>query len=223
MPNRDYHAHRQSYEMGALTDEFLTHNPLILFQSWMDDAFEKQVDEPTAMTLCTVDENQRPHARIVLLKAFNEQGFIFYTHYASAKGHQIDANPHAALNFFWPQLERQVRVEGTIEKLSAEASDIYFQSRPLDSQLGAYISHQSQPINSRAELEQRMVQAKTEFEDKPVPRPSHWGGYSLTATKIEFWQGRPNRLHDRLHFQKDPLNNHTPSGTGSWLAERLCP
>jgi pyridoxamine 5'-phosphate oxidase len=217
MPNRDYHAHRQSYEMSALTDDFLSHNPLILFQSWMDDAFEKKVDEPTAMTLCTVDEDQKPHARIVLLKAFNEQGFIFYTHYASAKGNQLEANPQGALNFFWPQLERQVRVEGRITKISPEASDTYFQSRPIDSQLGAYISHQSQAVAHREELEQRMAQAKLSFQDKPVPRPPHWGGYALSANYIEFWQGRPNRLHDRLSFKKDPDNNQ------AWLSQRLCP
>ncbi|UQB42764.1 pyridoxamine 5'-phosphate oxidase [Thiomicrospira microaerophila] len=215
MPNRDYHAHRQSYEMGALSDEFLQHNPLILFQQWMDDAFEKKVDEPTAMTLSTVDQLNRPHSRIVLLKAFNEQGFVFYTHYASDKGVQVGLNPSGALTFFWPQLERQVRVEGLIDKMTSEASDSYFQSRPKDSQLGAYISQQSQTVASREELEQRMEQAKNQFKDKPVPRPDHWGGYYLKPDYIEFWQGRPNRLHDRLSFSKQPNQ--------AWLSRRLCP
>lgn len=215
MPNRDYHAHRQSYEMGALSDEFLQQNPLILFQQWMDDAFEKKVDEPTAMTLSTVDKLNRPHSRIVLLKAFNEQGFVFYTHYASDKGVQIEFNPSGALTFFWPQLERQVRVEGVVDKMSSEASDSYFQSRPKDSQLGAYISQQSQTVASREELEQRMEQAKNQFKDKPVPRPKHWGGYYLKPDYIEFWQGRPNRLHDRLSFSKQPNQ--------AWLSKRLSP
>lgn len=184
---------------------------------------KKKVDEPTAMTLSTVDNNLQPHSRIVLLKAFNEEGFIFYTHYASDKGKQIESSPRAALNFFWPQLERQVRVEGIVEKMSAQASDTYFQSRPLDSQLSAYISQQSQEVTSRDELEQRMAQAKIDYQGKPVPRPEHWGGYCLTADYIEFWQGRPNRLHDRLSFKKDPANTQTLPGRQAWLSARLCP
>lgn len=217
MPNRDYHDKRQSYELGELTDDYLLSQPLELFQQWMDDAFEKNIAEPAAMTLATVDEAQQPHARVVLLKAFDKAGFIFYTHYESAKGRDLMASNHAALSFFWPQLERQIRIEGLVERISAEASDRYFHSRPLDSQLSAYISRQSQTVSCRQELNERMEHAKKEFAGKLIPRPKSWGGYCLQPTRFEFWQGRPNRLHDRIQFSIQPTDNQ------AWLSARLSP
>lgn len=217
MPNRDYHDHRQSYELGELSDQFLNANPLELFQNWMDDAFEKQVAEPTAMTLATVDAAQQPHARIVLLKAFDAEGFVFYTHYESAKGRELITSKRAALNFFWPELERQVRIEGLVEKIAPADSDRYFQSRPIDSQLSAYISKQSQTVDNRATLEQRMQEAQQQFAGKPIPRPTSWGGYRLTPKRFEFWQGRPNRLHDRIQFSIHPTDPQ------AWSSARLCP
>jgi pyridoxamine 5'-phosphate oxidase len=217
MPNRDYHNQRQNYELGVLSDDFLDANPLELFQQWMDDAFEKKVIEPTAMTLATVDATQQPHARIVLLKAFDKEGFVFYTHYESAKGRELITSKRAALSFFWPELERQVRIEGLVEKISPEASDRYFQSRPVDSQISAYISKQSQTVPNRETLEQRMAQAKKEFAGKPIPRPATWGGYRLIPKRFEFWQGRPNRLHDRIQFSIHPTDPQ------AWSSTRLSP
>lgn len=217
MPNRDYHDHRLNYETGELGDQFLTSNPFELFQQWMDDAFSQQVDEPTAMTLATVDASQQPHSRIVLLKAFDRNGFVFYTHYESAKGRELITSKRASISFFWPKLERQIRIEGLVEKLSPDASDRYFQSRPVDSQISAYISKQSQAVASRAELEQRMEDAKQEFAGKTIPRPNNWGGYCLTPKRFEFWQGRPNRLHDRLAFTIHPTDPQ------AWSSSRLSP
>jgi pyridoxamine 5'-phosphate oxidase len=217
MPNRDYHNERKNYQLGELTDAFLSANPFQLFQQWMDEAFAAGVDEPTAMTLATVDALQQPHARIVLLKAFNEQGFIFYSHYESAKGRELVTSKRTALTFFWPKLERQIRIEGLADKLTAEESDQYFQSRPIDSQLSAYISRQSQVVESRAQLEERIEQAKKEFTDKPIPRPHNWGGYRVVPKRFEFWQGRPNRLHDRLQFTTHPTDPQ------AWSSARLSP
>lgn len=217
MPNRDYHDHRLNYQMGELSDEFLKHNPYELFQQWMDEAFENKVSEPTAMTLATVDATQQPHARIVLLKAFDRDGFVFYTHYESAKGRELITSKRAALNFFWPQLERQIRIEGLVEKIKPEDSDRYFHSRPIDSQLSAYISRQSQTVENRQVLEQRLEKAKAEFSGKTVPRPETWGGYRLIAKRFEFWQGRPNRLHDRLQFSIHPTDPQ------AWSSVRLSP
>lgn len=215
MPNRDYHAERKSYEMGALDDSFMQHNPLILLQTWFDDAFSHKVDEPTAMNLATVDANGRPHSRIVLLKQFDEAGLVFYTNYASDKGEELSANPAAAVNFFWPQLERQIRIEGRVSKISPEASDRYFQSRPLDSQLGALVSAQSQMLPNREAIEQKMNELKQQYANNAPTRPAHWGGYCLAPERIEFWQGRPNRLHDRLNF--------TRNTNGDWSGTRLSP
>lgn len=217
MPNRDYHAHRKNYQLGELNDRFKDVNPFELFQQWMDDAFENNVPEPTAMTLATVDASQQPHARIVLLKAFDRDGFIFYTHYESAKGRELITSKRAAATFFWPELERQIRIEGIVEKINPNDSDRYFQSRPIDSQLSAYISKQSQIVDSREALEQRMIDAKKELAGKPIPRPDTWGGYRLVAKRFEFWQGRPNRLHDRLQFSV-----HT-TDPQAWSCVRLSP
>jgi pyridoxamine 5'-phosphate oxidase len=215
MPNRDYHAERKSYEMGALDDRFIAHSPLLLLQTWFDDAFHHQVDEPTAMNLATVDAQGRPHSRIVLLKQLDEAGLVFYTNYASDKGEELAHNPFAALNFFWPQLERQIRIEGRVAKISPEASDRYFQSRPLDSQLGALVSAQSQKLPNRDALEQKMAELKQQYAQSAPTRPTHWGGYCLAPERIEFWQGRPNRLHDRINF--------TRQTDGAWQGQRLSP
>lgn len=217
MPNRDYHAHRKNYQLGELNDSFKDVNPFQLFQQWMDDAFENKVPEPTAMTLATVDASQQPHARIVLLKAFDRDGFIFYTHYESAKGRELITSKRAAVTFFWPELERQIRIEGIVEKINPNDSDRYFQSRPIDSQLSAFISKQSQIVDTRETLEQRMADAKKELAGKTIPRPDTWGGYRLIAKRFEFWQGRPNRLHDRLQFSV-----HT-TDPQAWSCVRLSP
>jgi pyridoxamine-phosphate oxidase len=217
MPNRDYHDHRKNYQLGELNDQYLEANPFTLFQQWMDDAFEQGVLEPTAMTLSTVDAAQQPHARIVLLKAFSSEGFLFYTHYESAKGRELITSKRAALTFFWPALERQIRLEGIVEKLSSDESDRYFQSRPRDSQISAYISKQSQTVDTRAQLEQRMQEAQQRFADQAIPRPENWGGYRFIPKRFEFWQGRPNRLHDRIQFTTHPTDPQ------AWSSTRLSP
>lgn len=167
------------------------------------------------MTLATVDEQSRPHARIVLLKGVSNEGFTFFTNYQSTKGKNIAVNPHAALVFFWPELERQVRIEGTIEKVSAAESDEYYHVRPRGSRLGAWASPQSSVIAERSVLEQNEKELATRYEGKEIPRPEHWGGYRLLPSRIEFWQGRPSRLHDRICFEKD--------NSGNWSKFRLAP
>ncbi len=204
---------RQKYEKFELLEASLATTPLEQFTLWFNDALQAAVPEPNAMTLATTTPDGHPSARIVLLKGFDENGFMFFTNYASRKGQELAANPFASLLFFWPQLERQVRLEGSIEKVSAAESDDYFQSRPLGSRIGAWVSPQSQPI-TRAELEARQL-ALTESLGAHPPRPEHWGGYRLKPDYIEFWQGRPSRLHDRLVFQR--------GDDGSWARTRLAP
>ena len=167
------------------------------------------------MTLATAGADCRPSARLVLLKGFDASGFVFYTNYESRKARELAANPWAALVFFWPQLARQVRIEGRVEPVAPHESDAYFHSRPRGSQLGAWASHQSQVISSRAVLDQRMQELTAAYQARPVPRPPYWGGYRLAPTLVEFWQGRPNRLHDRLRYRR--LED------GGWLIERLAP
>jgi pyridoxamine 5'-phosphate oxidase len=213
MPNRDFASIRSQYQRAALDWSHLEKNPLTALQNWINEAIHSNHNEPTAMVVATTDVNQQAHARVVLLKAL-DSGLVFYTNYDSPKGEELAQNPKAACTFFWAELERQVRVEGAIEKVSATESDAYFASRPRDSQLAACASRQGQVINSRADLETSFDQIGAQFDGLPIPRPANWGGYRLVATSFEFWQGRPNRLHDRLRFRL---------AGNDWACERLSP
>ena len=190
-------------------------DPIKQFEVWFNEAQEANVPESNAMMLATATNDGRPSARIVLLKGVNEHGFMFYTNYLSRKGKEITKNPVGALTFFWAGMERQVRVEGTIEKLSKEQSEKYFHSRPKDSQIGAVVSPQSQEIESREVLEKKWSGLAEEYAEKEVPKPSFWGGYILKPRMIEFWQGRPSRLHDRIAYKKIDNKN--------WKKVRLAP
>jgi pyridoxamine 5'-phosphate oxidase len=203
---------RQSYEKGILLEQDAKASPFEQFGLWFEQALEQNVPEPTTMTLATADAQGRPSARIVLLKGFDEAGFVFYTNYNSRKGQDLAVQPWASLNFFWQPLERQVRMNGLIDKVSAQESDEYFHSRPLGSRLGAWVSAQSQPTTLAA-LEANTTAVQQKYGDQP-PRPPHWGGYRLAPEYFEFWQGRPSRLHDRLTYLR--------SGT-SWALERISP
>lgn len=204
---------RQSYEKNSLLEANLAATPLEQFSKWFTEALNSNILEPTAMTLATVSATGHPSARIVLLKGFDERGFVFFTNYESRKGHELTTNPHASLLFFWPALERQIRLEGTVEKTDDKESDDYFNSRPLGSRIGAWVSPQSQPI-TRDELKKRTTAMTKSLGTKP-PRPPHWGGYRLVLSYAEFWQGRPSRLHDRLIFQLDTSHR--------WSSSRLAP
>jgi pyridoxamine 5'-phosphate oxidase len=203
---------RQSYEKGTLLEQDIKTSPFEQFTLWFNQALEQNVPEPTTMTLATADAQGRPSARVVLLKGFDEAGFVFYTNYQSRKARDLAVQPWASLNFFWQPLERQVRINGLTTKVSAQESDAYFHSRPLGSRLGAWVSAQSQPT-TLAELEANTAAVQQKYGGQP-PRPPHWGGYRLTPEYFEFWQGRPSRLHDRLTFQR--------SGTG-WALQRISP
>ena len=203
---------RQSYEKGVLLETEAAASPFEQFQRWFDQAVAAQVPEPNAMTLATVSASGQPSARTVLIKGADERGFTFFTNYASRKGEDLAANPRAALLFFWQPLERQVRIEGRMEQVSAEESDRYFHSRPPGSRIGAWASEQSRPA-TREELEARQREFHDRYGDQP-PRPPHWGGYRLVPDYFEFWQGRPSRLHDRLRY--------LPDGQG-WKIDRLAP
>ncbi len=209
----DLHNIREDYSKRELSESECDSNPITQFEQWLQEAMHSQVNEPTAVNVAAVGEDGRPNSRMVLLKEVNAQGFVFFTNYQSRKGKSFAANPFAAMTFFWPELERQVRIEGRIEKLDAAASDEYFDSRPYTSRIGAWASNQSEVISGKAMLVAKAaaVGAKHPLH---VPRPPHWGGYIVIPDRIEFWQGRPSRLHDRIQYR---LEN------GVWVKERLAP
>ncbi len=190
---------RRDYSGEELSQANVSADPFTQFGKWMDEAIAAEADEPTAMTLSTVGEDARPSSRVVLLKGFDANGFVFFTNYNSRKGRALAANPFAALNFFWPELERQVNISGSVAKVSAEESDEYFDSRPYLSRIGAWASHQSEPISSRAVIMARAAKLAVKYA-AGVPRPPHWGGFRVKPDRIEFWQGRENRLHDRIVY-----------------------
>lgn len=206
---------REEYEGERLSEQEVDADPIRQFQAWFAQALSSQVPEANAMTLATATPDGLPSARIVLLKAFNESGFTFYTNYEGRKGRELSANPRAALLFFWAQLHRQVRIEGTVERVGDAESDEYFRVRPLGSRLGAWASHQSEVIANREVLEARVRELTRRFADGEVPRPPNWGGYRVYPLAIEFWQGRADRLHDRLRYRR--------LSTDGWRIERLSP
>ena len=206
---------RKDYQFQGLSETDADRNPFKQFQLWFDQALAAQLPEPNAMTVATVTKSGKPRARIVLLKNFDERGFVFYTNYHSHKGQELADNPQAAIAFWWAELERQVRIEGRVLKVSVRESDEYFHSRPFNSRLGAWASEQRQVIESREVLEQGLQDLKTKYENQDIPRPPDWGGFRVIPTAIEFWQGRPSRLHDRLLYSL--LDD------GSWQIERLSP
>jgi pyridoxamine 5'-phosphate oxidase len=216
MDQKELQNMRQDYSSASLSEDSTKADPIKQFEKWFNEAVESQQHEPNAMTLSTATYDGRPSARIVLLKGFDTAGFSFYTNYLSRKGKEITKNPLGALTFFWGTLERQVRIEGTIEKLSKEQSDQYFHSRPRGSQIGAVASPQSQEIASRDVVEKKWEQLEAEYgDDKEIPKPSYWGGYILKPRLIEFWQGRSSRMHDRILYKKIDNKN--------WKKVRLAP
>ncbi len=205
---------RKSYERAELDEDASQADPTQQFGRWIDEAINAQVPEPNAMTLATVGAHLRPSTRVVLIKGFDAQGIVWYTNYDSPKGHQLAGNPYAALQFHWVELERVVRIEGVVEKVSGEESDAYFHSRPLDSRIGAWASPQSEVISGRGVLLANVAKYAAKFMLNP-PRPPHWGGYRLKPDTWQFWQGRKSRLHDRLRYRLD--------ASGDWVRERLAP
>ena len=207
---------RRDYTRDGLTESEAPADPLVLFRKWFDEAVhtEQLPVEANAMTLATVDSEGRPHCRVLLLKGMDDQGFTFFTNYESAKGQHLALNAFAAMTFFWPTLERQVRIEGRALKVAAAESEAYYQVRPLGSRIGAWASPQSRPITGRAELENLLEVTRQRFGDAPPSCPEHWGGYRLVPDRIEFWQGRPSRLHDRLDYRLHQ---------GAWNRQRLAP
>lgn len=206
---------RKNYAMQSLSEDSVLDHPLDQFTIWLNEAIKAEVNEPTAMVLSTVNADSKPSARVVLLKDVSEAGFVFFTNYESRKGQNLTANPFASITFFWPALERQVRIEGAVKKVDDAVSDKYFHSRPIGSQIGAWASPQSKQIESREVLEEADKNYTAQFKDAAViPRPAHWGGYQLIPDMLEFWQGRPNRLHDRIVYE---LHEN------EWLKKRLAP
>jgi len=205
---------RKEYTLAGLTEQDLDRDPIEQFKKWLQQAIEV-LPEPNAFVLATADKTGRPSARVVLLKGVDERGFTFFTNYESRKGRELAENPQAAMVFYWAPLKRQVCITGDISRLSHEESEAYFKSRPRGNRLGAWASKQSQPVPSRAELENRMRELETRYPGDDIPLPAFWGGYLLGPTRIEFWQGRPNRLHDRFCFSREAAK--------PWRLERLSP
>jgi pyridoxamine 5'-phosphate oxidase len=206
---------RIDYSRGMLTESTALPDPIAQFERWFAEACAAGIREANAMTLATAGAGGRLSARVVLLKGIDSRGFSFFTNYDSRKAREVAANPRAALCFYWQPLERQVRVEGTVEKTSREESEAYFRTRPLEAQIGAWVSRQSEVIASREELEKRQAELVARFAGAPVPLPDFWGGYRVVPETVEFWQGRPGRLHDRLRYER--------SATGAWVIRRLSP
>lgn len=205
---------RKDYQLKSLSEHEVDQNPFTQFSVWWNEAVQSDIVEVNAMALSTVTSAGRPSSRIVLLKGYDEQGFVFFTNYSSDKGQQLTQNHFAALLFFWKELERQVRIEGIVSKVSEEESDAYFNSRPAGSRLGAWASPQSQKISDREVLNNELMKFTEQFDQDNIPRPAHWGGYRVKPTRIEFWQGRSNRLHDRILYEQDNDN---------WQISRLAP
>ena len=206
---------RKEYTRTGLNETDASPDPIAQFRRWFDEALAADLHEPNAMTLASATPYGRPSARVVLLKGFDERGFVFYTNYEGRKGRELENNPQCALVFYWGELERQVRVEGRASRVAEEESERYFGSRPRGSRLGAWVSEQSRPVDSRDALEKRLRGLEAEYEGREVPRPQFWGGYRVEPEVIEFWQGRENRLHDRLVYRR--------SEGGGWRRERLQP
>jgi pyridoxamine 5'-phosphate oxidase len=205
---------RQEYMLATLDESGMYANPIDQFQQWFQEAVEAETQELNALSLATVDQDHKPHNRIVLLKGIENNQFVFYTNYQSHKGQQILANPDVSLNFLWRELQRQVRIEGYATKVDESISDAYFQTRPLESQIGAWASFQSEKLSNRAALEARYTELQEKFAGQIIPRPPHWGGFAVNAHLIEFWQGRASRLHDRIVYEK---------ADGQWHRFRLNP
>jgi pyridoxamine 5'-phosphate oxidase len=210
---------RIDYMREMLDERDVAPDPILQFEHWFDEALKAEVPEPNAMTLATADADGRPSARVVLLKGYDESGFVFFTNYASRKGRDLAVRRDAALSFFWPELERQVRIEGAVGKIGEAESTEYFASRPRPARLGAWASPQSEVIVDRTELEARFAAAEARYRDagELIPRPPHWGGYRLVPVEIEFWQGRPSRLHDRIRYRRQPQHS------SGWTIDRLAP
>jgi pyridoxamine 5'-phosphate oxidase len=206
---------RKEYTRAGLKESEADRNPIEQFRTWFDEVLTSNLHEPNAMVLATATLDGRPSARVVLLKGFDERGFVFYTNYEGRKGEELETNPHCALLFYWGELERQVRVEGRVRRVPDKESDAYFAGRPRGSQLGAWASEQSRPVGDRGALEHRLRELEAEYEGREVPRPPFWGGYRVEPETIEFWQGRENRLHDRLVYLR--------SEDGGWRRGRLQP
>ncbi len=206
---------RTDFVSAPFDEEMVAKNPIKQFENWMNEALDTKVDEPNAMTLATVDKTGQPDARIVLLRDVTPKGFSFFTNYESKKGKDLTVRKKVCLNFFWAEMARQVRIFGTVEKVTAAESNAYFNSRPRESQLGAWASHQSDELSTKAELFERLEVLEKKYAGKKVPRPAHWGGFRVLPVRIEFWQGRQSRLHDRIVYKK--------LKTGKWKIVRLNP
>ncbi len=214
MENTDISRIRRDYSLTGLDEKTIDSNPFEQFSKWMEEAIKANVIDPSAMILATADKNANPSVRVVLLKGIDDDGFIFYTNYDSKKGRELIENPNASLLFFWKEFERQIRIYGKVEKVNAKQSEEYFHSRPYDSQLAAWVSDQSNIVPDRGYLEKRFVDMKIKYEGKEVPLPPFWGGFKLIPDEFEFWQGRENRLHDRISYLKEK---------DKWKTVRLAP